>query len=172
MLMRQNCGKLKRGQFLFIWYIIWNKSDTRKIRSFSKVFFTQRYYRVLTVLLASDFYYIFLCCSIAWKIKLSCKFPEEFCNLRWIRWTIHSTPMDVHTLNLIPGWNSSGDEIIPVNGVHVFSEMKFHSRMKSSLSKRQRWNFISAWNFKMSMFWRMYSNICFPNLTCLYIMKV
>ena len=44
------------------------------------------------VLLASDFYYIFLCCGIALKIELSCKFPTEFCNLRCIQWTIHSTP--------------------------------------------------------------------------------
>ena len=55
----------------------------------------QRYYigfpGYLTVLLASDFYFIFLCCGIALKIELSCKFPVEFCNLRWIRWTIHST---------------------------------------------------------------------------------
>ena len=46
----------------------------------------QRYYigfpGYLTVLLASDFYYIFLCCGIALKIELSCKFPAEFCNLR------------------------------------------------------------------------------------------
>ena len=39
----------------------------------------------LTVLLASDFYFIFLCCGITLKIELSCKFPAEFCNLRWIR---------------------------------------------------------------------------------------
>ena len=46
--------------------------------------FNQRYY-IVTVLLASDFYFIFLCCGIALKIELSCKFPAEFCNLRWIR---------------------------------------------------------------------------------------
>ena len=39
----------------------------------------------LTVLLAFDFYYIFLCYGIALKIELSCKLPAEFCNLRWIR---------------------------------------------------------------------------------------
>ena len=47
--------------------------------------YKQRYYigfpGYLTVLLASDFCYIFLCCGIALKIKLSCKFPAEFCNL-------------------------------------------------------------------------------------------
>ena len=47
----------------------------------------------LTILLASDFYYIFLCCDIALKTELSCKFPAEFCNLRWIQWTIYSTLM-------------------------------------------------------------------------------
>ena len=38
----------------------------------------------LTVLLASDFYFIFLSFDIALKIELICKFPAEFCNLRWI----------------------------------------------------------------------------------------
>ena len=60
-------------------------SDGRCVESKS----VQRYYigfpGYLTVLLASDFYYVFLCCGIALKIKLSCKFPTEFCNLRWIR---------------------------------------------------------------------------------------
>ena len=49
----------------------------------------QRYYiwfpGYLMVLLASDFYSIFLCCGIALKIELNCKFPTEFCNLRWIQ---------------------------------------------------------------------------------------
>ena len=49
--------------------------------------------RYLTVLLASDFYFIFFCCGIAFKIELSCKFPEQFCNLRWIRWMIDITLM-------------------------------------------------------------------------------
>ena len=38
----------------------------------------------LMVLLASDFYSIFLYCGIAF-IELNCKFPTEFCNLRWIQ---------------------------------------------------------------------------------------
>ena len=58
--------------------------------------FSQRYYigfsEYPTVLMASDFYYIFLYCGIALKIELRCKFTPEICNLKWIRWTIHSTP--------------------------------------------------------------------------------
>ena len=44
----------------------------------------------LMVLLAFDLYFIFLCSGIASKIELSSKLPAEFCNLRWIRWTIRS----------------------------------------------------------------------------------
>ena len=63
--------------------VLWRRSRGLRFR------LNQRYYigfpGYLTVLLASDFYYIFLCCGIALKIKFSCKFPAEFCNLRWIR---------------------------------------------------------------------------------------
>ena len=85
--------------------------------------------------------------------------------------------------NLIPRWNSSGDEIIPCLWwnvsycLQVFAEMKFHHRMNSSLSKRQGWNFIPGskiknrrvnassrdeilkWAFLFKNFWRMYSNM-------------
>ena len=57
--------------------------------------YKQRYYigfpGYLTVLLASDFYSIFLCRGIALKTELSCTFPIEFYSRTWIRGMIHST---------------------------------------------------------------------------------
>ena len=49
----------------------------------------ERYYigfpGYLTVLLASDFYFMFLCCNFALKIDLNCKFLTEICYLKCIR---------------------------------------------------------------------------------------
>ena len=86
-------------------------------------------------------------------------------------------------MQLIPGWNHPCLWWNVSYCLHVFAEIKFHSGMNSSPSKRQGWNFIPrdecipgwkkekktckhfipGWNFKMSIFilnfWLMYSNM-------------
>ena len=78
--------------------------EPRKTSEYSANFFSiiyllkllQPLYRVPWIsysIVCFSFLLHFCCCDIALKIELSCKFPPEFCNLRWIRWTIHSTPI-------------------------------------------------------------------------------
>ena len=93
-------------------------------------------------------------------------------------------------MKLVPGWNHPCLWWNVSDCLHVFAEMKFHTRMNSSLSERQRWNFIlgrkkdkktckhyiPGWSFKMRMFFPFIFDvciqICFPKLTCLNIMGV
>ena len=93
------CHKLGNKQLKYTFYPIPQNKDNQAIK-FSQLIgynIEQIYYiefpRYLTVLLTSDFYYIFLCYSIALKIELSYKFFAEFCNVRSMRWTIHSIPI-------------------------------------------------------------------------------
>ena len=82
----------------------------------------------------------------------------------------------VFTRNFISGWNSSRNEVIPVYGemsltVYTFLArwnfipewthpcLKERDEISSRNEKKTCKHFIPRWNFKMSMFWRMYSNM-------------
>ena len=81
----------------------------------------------------------------------------------------------VYTLNFIPGWNSSREKIIPVYGEMLLltrfcwderQGWKKEKRRVNTSSKDEILKWACSFNF-----WRIYS-ICFPNSTCLNIMKV
>ena len=92
-------------------------------------------------------------------------------------------------MKLVPEWNHPCLWWNVSYCWHVFAEMKLHTGMNSSLSKRQGWNFILewkkekktwkhfilGWKFTMNIFlcnfWYIHS-ICFPTLTYFNIMKV
>ena len=69
----------------------------------------------------------------------------------------------VYTWNFIPGWNSSREEIISVDGEMSLTVYRLLPRWNFILGwkkeKRMCKHFVPGRNFKMSMFWRMYSNM-------------
>ena len=82
----------------------------------------------------------------------------------------------VYTLNFIPGWNSSREKIIPVYGeMLLLTRFCWDERQGWKKEKKTCKHFIPGWNFKMSMFFLIFDvciQVCFPNSTCLNIMKV
>ena len=56
--------------------------------------------------------------------------------------------------------------------LHVFAEMKLHPGMKKRKKKKTCKHFIRGWNFKMSIFFKLFDvciQICLPKLTYLNI---
>ena len=96
---------------------------------------------------------------------------------------LKSTSEDVYTWNSVPEWNHPSLWWNIPHFLHTFVEIKFHSGMNSSLSKRQGWKKekITRKHFNLDrilkwawfyLIFDAYWRICFPPLTYLNKMNV